>query len=138
MSKDWVGDINDMQTKFRTRHWVNDRKNADKLAEFLDFRIKFLQEELLETQTAVANKDPEEVVDGLIDLCVVAIGTLDAFAVDPYKAWETVLDANMSKSIGIKPSRPNKLGVPDLVKPDDWAPPSHTDNHGILPEVFKN
>ncbi len=136
MSKDWCGDINDMQTKFRTRHWVNNRKNADKLREFLDFRIKFLQEELQETINAFDNEDPEEIVDGLIDLCVVAIGTLDAFAVDPYKAWERVLKANMSKSVGVKSSRPNPLGVPDLVKDSDWVAPDHSDNHGILSEIF--
>jgi len=128
MSKDWVKDIHDMQTKYQTREWVEN--NPDKLREFLKFRIEFLQEELDETREAHVVKDPEEIVDGLIDLCVVAIGTLDAYGVDAYKAWDEVLKANMQKEVGKKSSRPNPLGVPDLVKPDNWEAPSHKGNHG--------
>ena len=80
--------------------------------------------------------DPEEIVDGLIDLCVVAIGTLDAYGVDPYDAWDEVLDANMAKEPGVKEGRPNPLGLPDLLKPEGWTAPSHEGNHGILPETL--
>jgi len=133
MSKDWVKDIYDMQTKYQTREWVEN--NPDKLREFLKFRIEFLQEELDETREAHIVKDPEEIVDGLIDLCVVAIGTLDAYGVDPYKAWDEVLKANMQKSVGKKSTRPNPLGVPDLVKPEDWEAPSHKGNHGKFNDI---
>ena len=44
MSNDWVKDIHDMQTKYQTREWVEN--NQDKLREFLEFRIDFLQEEV--------------------------------------------------------------------------------------------
>ena len=136
MSKDWVKDIHLMQGKYLTRQWVNDnRDNTELLREFLKFRIGFLQEELDETREAYMLRDPEEIVDGLIDLCVVAIGTLDAFGVDPYKAWDEVLKANMQKEVGRKATRPNPLGVPDLVKPDDWEAPSHEDNHGIFNDL---
>ena len=133
MSKDWVNDIHTMQTKYETRKWVEN--NPDKLKEFLKFRIDFLQEELEETQAAYQRKDAEEIVDGLIDLCVVAIGTLDAFGVDPYKAWDEVLEANMAKEVGKKPSRPNPLGVPDLIKPNNWKGPNHKGNHGKLNDI---
>jgi len=76
--------------------------------------------------------NPEEVVDALIDLCVVAIGTLDAYGVDSNKAWDEVLKANMSKEPGIKPERPNPLGLPDLMKPEGWVAPSHVGNYGRL------
>jgi len=134
MSQDWVKDIHDMQTKYKTREWV---ENADKekLKRFLEFRIDFIREELDETETALISMDSEEIVDGLIDLCVVAIGTLDAFGVDPYKAWDEVLKANMAKEVGVKPSRPNPLGVPDLIKPDNWEAPSHEGNHGKLNDL---
>jgi len=128
MSKDWVKDIHVMQAKYLTRQWVE--TNPDKLKEFLEFRVDFLKEELMETKKATTENDPEEIVDGLIDLCVVAIGTLDAFGVDPYKAWDAVLEANMNKEVGKKPSRPNPLGVPDLIKPEGWEAPSHNGNHG--------
>ena len=133
MSKDWVKDIHVMQGKYLTRQWVND--NPEKLREFLKFRINFLYEELSETNTAFNNKDPEEIVDGLIDLCVVAIGTLDAFGINPYQAWDEVLKANMAKEVGVKQSRPNPLGVPDLIKPDDWEAPSHQGNHGKFNDI---
>ena len=133
MSKDWVKDIHLMQGKYLTRQWVKD--NPSKWKAFLEFRIDFLKEELEETEAALINMDPEEIVDGLIDLCVVAIGTLDAFGVNPYKAWDEVLEANMAKEVGKKPSRPNPLGVPDLVKPDDWKAPSHKGNHGKFNDI---
>lgn len=137
MSNDWVKDIHDMQTKFGTRDAV-EKMDKDKLLAFLTFRLKFLQEELDETKQALVTNDPEEIVDGLIDLCVVAIGTLDAYGVDPYKAWDQVLDANMSKEPGVKEGRPNPLGLPDLLKPDGWTAPSHEGNHGILPDFLND
>lgn len=133
MSKDWVKDIHLMQAKYLTRQWVEN--NPEKLKQFLAFRVDFLKEELMETQAALTNNDAEEIVDGLIDLCVVAIGTLDAFGVDPYKAWDAVLEANMNKEVGKKPSRPNPLGVPDLIKPEGWIAPSHAGNHGKFNDI---
>ena len=133
MSDNWVFDIMNMQGHYGTRKWVQD--NPEKLRDFLAFRVDFLREELEETEAALINMDAEEIVDGLIDLCVVAIGTLDAFGVNSYKAWDEVLKANMSKKVGKKSSRPNPLGVPDLVKPEDWKAPSHEGNHGKLNDI---
>lgn len=132
MSKNWSKDINSMHTKFGVRECV---KNFDKqkLYAFLEFRVKFLQEELDELKGA---KEAEDVVDALIDLCVVAIGTLDAFGVDAHTAWDRVHCANMQKEVGIKFSRPNPLGLPDLVKPAGWTAPSHRDNVGQLEMIF--
>ena len=140
MSTDWVKDINEMHTKFGVRDAV---KNFDSvmLRTFLRFRLDFLHEELGETENAAETGKPidsEEVVDGLIDLCVVAIGTLDALGVDPHKAWDNVLAANMAKEVGIKPERPNPLGLPDLIKPADWKAPSHQGNHGIIANSFSD
>lgn len=136
MSKNWVEDIEQMQDKFGTLDWVFDNKeDVDKLKSFLRFRIEFLQEELDETRNAYKVMDAEEIVDGLIDLCVVAIGTLDAFGVDAYKAWDEVLKANMTKNVGVKEGRPNPLGLPDLMKPEGWKAPSHEGNHGILNDL---
>lgn len=131
MSNNWVEDIHDMQTKYKTREWVRD--NPDKYYQFLNFRADFLQEELDETKRAIMAGDAEEIVDGLIDLCVVAIGTLDAFNIDGNKAWDEVLKANMQKEVGVKESRPNPLGLPDLIKPEGWKAPSHKGNYGDLP-----
>jgi hypothetical protein len=136
VSSNWVEDIVKMQDKFETLDWVlNNKDNTEKLKKFLKFRIDFLQEELDETKTAYETMDGEEIVDGLIDLCVVAIGTLDAFGVDAYKAWDEVLKANMAKNVGIKEGRPNPLGLPDLMKPEGWEAPSHEGNHGIFNDI---
>lgn len=140
MSKDWVQDINDMHAKFGVHDWVKKEMDlpADwrKLHKFLQFRLDFLKEELDETIKASKDNDAEEIVDGLIDLCVVAIGTLDAFGVDAYKAWDEVHNANMAKEPGIKESRPNPLGLPDLIKPEGWTGPKHNDNTGNITDSF--
>lgn len=96
-----------------------------------------MQEELDEMKQAAANNDPEEIVDALIDLCVVAIGTLDAYGVNAYKAWDEVHTANMTKEVGVKASRPNPLGLPDLVKPEGWMAPIHYCNHGLFEKIYE-
>lgn len=135
MSENWVKDIYDMHEKFGVQRWVTEQiqfGNKEKLQEFLKFRLRFLQEELGEMAVACDEKNPEEVVDALIDLCVVAIGTLDAFGIDANKAWNEVHSANMAKEPGVKESRPNPLGLPDLIKPEGWTGPDHDGNHGYL------
>jgi|TARA_B110000438_G_scaffold294200_1_gene335246 hypothetical protein len=131
MSVDWVKDISLMHDKYQVREWINDA-TPFQLKKFLEFRLAFIKEEYDETKEALVTEDAEEVVDGLIDLCVVAIGTLDAMGIDPHKAWDEVLKANMAKEVGEKPERPNPLGLPDLVKPEGWTAPVHFPNHGCL------
>lgn len=129
MSIVWVNDIEDMHQKYGVNEKVREF-DAEKLKKFLDFRVKFLEEELNELKDNLEN--PEEIVDALIDLCVVAIGTLDAFDVNAELAWNEVHNANMKKEVGIKATRPNPLGLPDLIKPEGWEAPSHAYNHGLL------
>ena len=131
MSKDWVKDINEMQTKYGVHDWIK-KASPDQKLEYLKFRAEFLKEELTELDNAIYHADSEEIVDALIDLCVVAIGTLDSFQVDGHKAWNEVLKANMNKQVGVKEGRPNPLGLPDLTKPEDWEAPDHSGNYGIL------
>ena len=128
-------DIHQMHKKFGVHNWVDEKASAkdwDVLRKFLEFRLKFIQEELDETKSAVSTNNPEEVVDGLIDILVVAIGTLDAFNVNTARAWQEVLRANMAKEVGVKETRPNPLGLPDLIKPKGWTGPSHKGNVGLL------
>jgi|SRR6185312_13242776 len=123
-------DLHDMHVHYGFHEKVADYDEA-KRAKLLEFRIKFLEEELNEIKDNVTN--PDEVVDGLVDLIVVAVGTLDLFNIDGAKAWNNVHVANMSKQVGIKSTRPNELGLPDLIKPEGWKAPSHEGNHGTLP-----
>ena len=132
LAVDWVKDIANMHTKYGVNPKVREF-DKEKLQKFLEFRISFLQEELDELKSATNGDD---VVDALIDLCVVAIGTLDAFDVNTYAAWSRVHIANMAKEVGIKASRPNPLGLPDLIKPEGWTAPSHADNIGLLDKIY--
>lgn len=131
MTSNWVADIENLHYKFGV-HGAIENFDKEKMWKLLQFRRDFLKEEYKETSDAVDAYDVEEIIDGLIDLCVVAIGTLDLMGVDPYVAWNRVHRANMSKEVGIKPSRPNPLGLPDLIKPEGWEAPSHKDNHGFF------
>ena len=138
MSTNWFKDMQDMHKKYGVDKWMNDEKTYDgiHLRKYMKFRIGMMQEELDETKTAFDKKDAEEMVDGMIDLCVFAIGTLEVFGVDANKAWDEVYKANMSKEVGIKEGRPNPLGLPDLVKPEGWTGPEHKDNHGNISNSF--
>lgn len=131
MSKNWVSDIN-MMHSYYGMHKLFDNLDDEQRKQYLQFRADFLQEELDELKANMDN--PEEVVDALIDLCVVAIGTLDAFKVDAYEAWNEVLEANLTKKVGVKEGRPNPFGLPDLMKPKGWEAPCHKNNHGNLPK----
>jgi hypothetical protein len=132
MSNNLPYDILDMHEKYGVYDKVK-TFDKEKLKSFFEFRVSFLEEELAELKEA---KTADDAVDALIDLCVVAIGTLDLFDVDVNLAWNRVHSANMSKEVGIKASRPNKLGLPDLIKPLGWQAPTHADNVGLLGTLF--
>lgn len=137
MSENWVADIKKMHDKFGVHEWVEANRHDKELMEkYLRFRLSMCKEELDESLDAVEAKNPEEIVDGLIDLCVFAIGTLDVFGVDAWAAWNAVFLPNLEKIPGVKEGRPNPFGMPDLIKPEGWTPPSHEGNHGNLPDVF--
>ena len=141
MSKNWFHDMKVMHQKFGVNKWMQAEQQSDvefkRLNKFMQFRLDMMQEELDETKKAFEEKDAPEMVDGMIDLCVFAIGTLEVFGVDANKAWDEVYKANMSKEVGIKEGRPNPLGLPDLMKPDDWQGPVHEDNCGNITDSFQ-
>mgnify|MGYP002641442244 FL=1 len=134
---DMVNDIYMMHNKFGVKEWFEKNKDDKELMrKYLMFRMLMIGEEYQETLSAINNSDSEEVVDGLIDMIVFAIGTLDVFNVDANEAWNRIYEANMAKEPGVKPGRPNKFGLPDLLKPGGWTPPSHEGNHGELDKAL--
>ena len=141
MSTNWFKDMQDMHKKYGVNKWMQAELQSDvdwrKINKFMQFRLGMMQEELDETKQAFDKKDASEMVDGIIDLCVFAIGTLEVFGVDANKAWDEVYRANMSKEVGIKEGRPNPLGLPDLVKPDVCQGPIHEDNCGNIADSFQ-
>lgn len=122
---DLIKDIADLHNLFR----MHDK--FDPTREFLEFRIKFLTEEMEEILTALAAGEPGELVDGIIDLIVVALGTLDIFQVDTALAWNRVHVANMKKQRGENQKRVGSAGN-DLIKPPGWTAPYHGDNVGLM------
>ena len=141
MSKNWFHDMIVMHQKYGVNKWMQAEQQSDvpikRLKEYMEFRLGMMQEELDETKEAFELKDAPGMVDGIIDLCVFAIGTLEVFGVDANKAWDEVYKANMSKEVGIKEGRPNPLGLPDLVKPEGWTGPNHEGNHGNITDSFQ-
>ena len=135
MSNNVFEDIRKMHAHFGVYDWLDD-STPELRKKLLNLRMVMLKEEFLETHDAWMDLDPEEFVDGLIDLIVIAVGTLDIFGVDANRAWDAVLTANMGKQVGRKHGRPNPLGLPDLVKPDGWVGPRHNNNLGDLPTVL--
>lgn len=140
LKSEWLSDINDMHYKFGATEWVDNMhrsKNYKLLKDFLAFRLDFLEEEFEETQAAFFKNDSKEVVDGLIDLIVIAIGTLDLFKCDADVVWDKIHHSNMSKKPGANKSRQNPFGLPDMVKPKDWVGPTITkEDCGILPDIL--
>lgn len=132
--------IEGINTNAGVNDWVINKlqnDDVDAIKQLIDFRIKdLLAEEFLETQEALRNEDAEELVDGLIDIVVIALGTLEMMDVDANTAMERVAYANTQKVPGVKPGRPNPLGLPDLVKPKGWSGPDHVDNHGLLDYIW--
>lgn len=126
-----IGDIKKLNRYYKIYRFISKASDNEKL-HYLEFRAKFIQEELTELFEAINNEEPDEVVDAFIDIIVIALGSLDAFDVDIKTAWKRVHHANMQKKIGVKDSRPNPLGLPDLVKPKNWQAPQHFDNVGKL------
>ncbi len=123
--------VRDMQDLYKKYGFFNEEFDLKKLV----FRMELLQEEFEETTQAVIDGDAEEIVDGLIDLIVIAIGTLELAGVNTEKAWLEVMRANFDKQRGIKPGRESSGGF-DVVKPVGWRGPNHENNHGKLDNVL--
>lgn len=92
-------------------------------AEMLQFRIKFLQEELDEYIKSSEEGDLEGQFDALIDLVYVAMGTayLQGF---PWKeGWDEVQRANISKERATTAGQSKRGTSLDVIKPPGWIPP---------------
>lgn len=128
MNVDMISDIQKMLTHYGFK--------SDQLThERLNFRLQLLQEECQETMTAFESSNEREVVDGLIDIIVVALGTLELSGININKAWSEVHRANMTKVRGVKPGRHSDGW--DLYKPLNWQEPDHLHNTGNLKNILK-
>lgn len=91
--------------------------------ELLDFRTRFLQEELDEFITAHRNGNLADCLDSLVDLVYVALGTAYHMNLPFDKAWAAVHTANMAKVRAERPSDSKRKSSFDVIKPPGWTPP---------------
>jgi predicted HAD superfamily Cof-like phosphohydrolase len=132
-----INDIKEMHNKFQVTEFIN--SNSDNkllLQKFLKFRLDFIKEELDETFDAYFNRNDVEVLDGLIDILVVTLGTLDVFKCDTPKAWENIHNSNMSKTPGVNLTRPNNFSLPDMVKGKNFKKPDIKNYTGLLKQIL--
>lgn len=127
-SADAFGAVDGMVEKFGFRE-------GPTTEEVVDYRMGLLTEEYQETVGAYQVEDAEGIVDGHIDLIVIAMGNLAIFGVDAREAFDRVMEANMAKERG-KRKETDPEGS-SIIKPEGWVGPDHSDNHGVLDEVFE-
>lgn len=113
-------------------------------ADLIQFRIKFMLEELREYCDAVETRlpfeefeqienrmtfDAEKAFDALIDLVYVALGTAFLHRFPFNDGWRRVQAANMSKvrAESADDPRSTRKHSADIVKPAGWQPPCHVD-----------
>lgn len=104
--------------------------------EKLDFAISLITEEYNELLKAREEKDPEELIDALGDMSWLIDKLMLQLNVDPERVRSEIARANLSKERGVKPTRPNSGGF-DVIKPEGWVGPDHSQNHGKLDGILR-
>jgi|TARA_R110000744_G_scaffold62471_6_gene128957 predicted HAD superfamily Cof-like phosphohydrolase len=104
--------------KFHEKFGFEKRQGIQNNKDLVDFRIKFLEEELNEFKEAIKEKNDAKALDALVDLTYVAIGTAYLFDYPFHNAWEEVQKANMAKIR--QESERSKF---DVIKPKGWKAP---------------
>jgi predicted HAD superfamily Cof-like phosphohydrolase len=90
----------------------------------VDFRARFMQEELNEFMDATMSKDHAGMADALVDLVYVAMGTAHLMGYPWQQLWDEVQRANIAKVRAQKDGSDSVRGSSfDVVKPPGWQPP---------------
>lgn len=93
-------------------------------AQLIEFRLKFLHEELAELEHGWMRDDLPQMFDALIDLVYVAMGTAHLLGLPWAAGWNEVQRANMQKVRAEPDGSNSKRGSGfDVVKPPGWVPP---------------
>lgn len=90
-----------------------------------DFRFGFLREELDEFKAAYEKGDSVEMIDALVDLVYVALGTADMMNANWQDHWNEVQRANMTKERAQSASDSKRGSSLDVIKPEGWTGPDH-------------
>lgn len=99
----------------------------------LDFRLKFLREEVQEFEDTHRGGDMHGAADGLVDLVYVAHGTADMMGIPWYSVWEEVQRKNLMKRRASSAAESKRGSSLDVIKPPGWTPPDHTTALGTGP-----
>lgn len=91
--------------------------------DLIDFRLKFLREELNEIERGYAEGDLAKVADGLVDLVYVALGTAHLHYFPWEQLWNEVQRANMTKERCLREEDSTRGSRYDVIKPPGWTPP---------------
>lgn len=111
--------------------------------EIINFRIKFMEEELEEFKEAVKQQNLVKAFDALVDLAYVVLGTAYFFNLPWMRGWKAVQEANFQK-VRAKYKADSKRGTTfDVVKPDGWVGPElkleailKDEEHRLRQEIF--
>jgi predicted HAD superfamily Cof-like phosphohydrolase len=117
----WITDIEEFHEKFGTEYRDHPRKLPE---DERNFRSGFLMEEAEEYKKAQSLEDE---LDALVDLIYVALGTAYRQGLPIGKAWERVHEANMKKINASSASDSKRNFAGDVIKPEGWQPPDHSD-----------
>lgn len=93
------------------------------------FRLKFLEEELMEFRVSAISDDMPGMADALVDLVYVAMGTAYMMGLPWQPLWNEVQRANMSKVRAGSADESKRGSSLDVVKPEGWKGP---DIEGVL------
>lgn len=92
----------------------------------LEFRVKFMQEELTEFIEAMGEEDRVKAFDALLDLAYVVYGTALFMGVNPaqwHAGMAAVHSANMAKERAVSADQSKRGSTFDVIKPWDWTGP---------------
>lgn len=91
--------------------------------ELLEFRTKFMREELNEFVLACDAKDLAGAADALVDLVYVVMGTADLMGLPWEALWAEVQRANMTKQRALRKEDSTRGSLHDVIKPPGWTKP---------------
>lgn len=91
--------------------------------ELINFRVKFMKEEVEEFEQAWDEGNEAEMFDALLDLVYVAMGTAHLLGYPWHEGWTKVQEANMKKVRATSAAESKRGSSYDVVKPEGWTAP---------------
>lgn len=116
-------DVGLFHERFGLDHALHEVKPRLISQELVEFRLKFLQEELNELQEGYDTSDLAKIADSLVDLVYVALGTAHLHGLPWEELWAEVQRANMTKQRAERADQSARNSTFDVIKPPGWRPP---------------